>query len=636
MATVSPEISVKIKFDTPTLQSELAAAEGLILKSTEVTEAKILSSDKLHQQKLAQQREMAFNRYETSREIAEKRALDRSLKAQTSWSAKMTKNLESLTMTVKGFFAAWAVAQLGSIARDSLRVAGGMREMADGLQISTQEYFALSSAMRDAGVEATKLDVIFARINDMVSGGATDKQRGVLNALGINTEGMSNIRLFDELLRGVNDRVIKQSDLIELLGNRSVVAFNRLSAEINNVNDATDRYKFPLTEAQVATLDAANMQWEITIENLKLAAAQLFVILSGTEAYQDRIQAKFNKMFDESYARLRQARMGVDIPEEMTRRFRQPIVRTPQPAVTQIGRATPAPDFIPSFAQGQAMAGLDAAMDSTRRMNQAILDADVATKQWASSFEEIPKTAKEAETSLIQVQQTMGAVANAISGVFSMQSMLFQNEIAHLQAVEDRERERWEERSKMLVDAGLQSSALYKREQQAYEKAQKDRQKKQLKLQSKAWETEKTARIGTITMDIASAIMKAWATTVPTWLAPATAALASASGAVQMGIVASQQNPYKGFAIGGLVKGRGFADEIPIRTTPGEFVSTRESTEKNLGALEFGNRGGKIGQGGGITIIVQGDIIGDQRYVESKLIPNLQKALDRGHRLRMR
>jgi hypothetical protein len=111
----------------------------------------------------------------------------------------------------------------------------------------------------------------------------------------------------------------------------------------------------------------------------------------------------------------------------------------------------------------------------------------------------------------------------------------------------------------------------------------------------------------------------------------------SAAGAAQLGIVGAQQNPYKGFAFGGLVRGSGFADDVPINATAGEFVSTRESTERNRPALEFGNRGGKIGSGGGgVTIVVQGDIIGDQRYVEGKLIPSLQKALDRGHRLRFK
>lgn len=89
---------------------------------------------------------------------------------------------------------------------------------------------------------------------------------------------------------------------------------------------------------------------------------------------------------------------------------------------------------------------------------------------------------------------------------------------------------------------------------------------------------------------IAQAILNAWATTTPTWLAPVTSGLAVAAGAVQMGVLLA--NPPKApapvhLADGGFVPGpRAAGDTIPIMATAGELVLNKAQQENVAEAID--------------------------------------------------
>ena len=93
-------------------------------------------------------------------------------------------------------------------------------------------------------------------------------------------------------------------------------------------------------------------------------------------------------------------------------------------------------------------------------------------------------------------------------------------------------------------------------------------------------------------------------------LAPINAAAALAAGMANVAKIKATPPPE--FALGGMIPGNQYQDGTPIMAMGGEYVVNRAATEANLGALEFMNRGGKLG-GGNVNINISGDIIGTNK-----------------------
>ena len=74
------------------------------------------------------------------------------------------------------------------------------------------------------------------------------------------------------------------------------------------------------------------------------------------------------------------------------------------------------------------------------------------------------------------------------------------------------------------------------------------------------------------------------------------------------------------FATGGIVQGQ---DNVPILAQSGEFIMQRSAVQ-NIGVQNLAemNRGGSAG---GVTVNIQGNMIGNDEFVRDNLIPQLQK-----------
>ena len=112
-------------------------------------------------------------------------------------------------------------------------------------------------------------------------------------------------------------------------------------------------------------------------------------------------------------------------------------------------------------------------------------------------------------------------------------------------------------------------------------------------------------------------------------LGPINAAIAMASGMVQYNMIKGEKTPK--FRLGGMIPGNPNEDKTPILAQGGEFMMNRSATEANLGMLEYLNRGGKANEAGtSVHIHVGGDFIGEESWVEEKIIPAINNAFNRG------
>ena len=75
------------------------------------------------------------------------------------------------------------------------------------------------------------------------------------------------------------------------------------------------------------------------------------------------------------------------------------------------------------------------------------------------------------------------------------------------------------------------------------------------------------------------------------------------------------------FATGGMVQGE---DNVPILAQAGEFIMKRDAVE-SIGVQNLANMN-RSGQGGGVTINIQGNMIGQESFVRDILIPEVNKA----------
>jgi len=190
------------------------------------------------------------------------------------------------------------------------------------------------------------------------------------------------------------------------------------------------------------------------------------------------------------------------------------------------------------------------------------------------------------------MQDVMGSIAE-LSQTYT------RNQIDATQAIIDAESLRWQIESENLRNSGLENTAYYKNKQKASEEMIKKEQAHLKALQHKAWEQKKKADIIDAGMNIALAITKAFSQTGI--LGFITGAFIAAAGAVQIGMLEAQRNPY---ARGGLIPGQGFQDNVPINVTPGEYVVNRQSTEQNKAALDYINKGGVINPSGNSSNII--------------------------------
>lgn len=669
MATVNPKLLIDIEVDKSQIrqdfqkvleQEAVAAAKKTEQRVADVRaieeakgEARLAQKRKEHELRKEQEAERALQRqrqkwldYQNKQELDQQRAHDKILKGQQSWSAKMTKSLDGISVAVKGFAAAWVTAKVTNIARDSLNFAGGMADAAAGVNLTTQEFYALTSALRDAGVQAEKIDPMITRLSELASGGASPTQQTVLDRLGINAVGMSNLKLMDTLLGLINKRMITQAELGELVGNRLVPSWNRLAHEISNVNEANARYKIPLTDAEIETIDRAARAWDTMFANIKLGAASATVEIANLWSFLRNPPEPG-------------APSPISIEEWQRHGF---LGGTPFPLVGSglRGSRTPPPPPPPPPPQSVRVTRITPTSPEGLRPTFADIPADMSesiarmkqieelTNDWNTQLFLAQTRTEEIPTTLEMIAQKMQEIANSntwqiasegvrtFTSVLDFQSAALQNQIQIMQQIGQMEQDRWDERAERMREAGLQTSALYRNELREFERSEKERNKATRRLQAKQFEIDKRSRIAGTIMATSEGFMNVFTNPrMPIGLAWVMAALVAAQGAIQIATIAGQQNPYRGFQFGGLVPGGSLGDDNLVRVRGGEYVTTPEATARNRAALEYANSGGTIQPGGasGLTVIIQGNVIGEDTYVRNNLMPAIAKAVRQGYQL---
>ena len=86
-----------------------------------------------------------------------------------------------------------------------------------------------------------------------------------------------------------------------------------------------------------------------------------------------------------------------------------------------------------------------------------------------------------------------------------------------------------------------------------------------------------------------------------------------------------KNNGVQRFATGGVVQGQ---DNVPIMAQAGEFVMQRSAVQ-NIGVQNLAQMNKTGRAGGGLTINIAGDIIGDEDHVRTKVLPFIKDELRR-------
>ena len=82
-----------------------------------------------------------------------------------------------------------------------------------------------------------------------------------------------------------------------------------------------------------------------------------------------------------------------------------------------------------------------------------------------------------------------------------------------------------------------------------------------------------------------------------------------------------KNNGIQRFAQGGMVQGQ---DNVPIMAQAGEFIMRREAVQNiGVGNLAQMNRSAS---GGGVTVNIQGNMVGNESFVRDTLIPEIARA----------
>lgn len=82
-----------------------------------------------------------------------------------------------------------------------------------------------------------------------------------------------------------------------------------------------------------------------------------------------------------------------------------------------------------------------------------------------------------------------------------------------------------------------------------------------------------------------------------------------------------KDNGIQRFAQGGMVQGQ---DNVPIMAQAGEFIMRRDAVQ-NIGVQNLAQMN-KSGQGGGVTVNIQGNMIGNDEFIRDSLLPQIAKA----------
>lgn len=616
-------------------------------------EAKREVSEKLSAQKIENTNAQMWARYETQQKIAQ----DRIAKGHTAWSQQIARQLNTIALSLK----ALAVAYTLNAVKSSLAFTAALSDQAEALGISADQLLAYQSAARAAGATSEDIVKILTRLEALRTGGGDPKQTAALSRLGIDpTAAKDTVQLLDAIIQKYQSGKVTAADLADILSIRLTNAFRLVANEAGTSANVIGRYGNIVSDAWAKTADKLEDRWNLFWNNMKLGTVAFFTM--NTREF-DQFVARMTGL-DNLFYRLYGGGGGARS------------LRTH--SLEQFGPPAPSADEMRSQSAADAAAqrmremGVNATspftvfspedLDRREAAYQAFLDkiaSDAATTDKimedarervnaanAAADERYAEAKRRKEEELARAVQMIWQEAQQTFYSFvQLQSVLSQNRIDQVQreidavnALSQADQERWSDQSTALREAGLEHSTLYRNEQRAFEanqrahaKAAEELAKKQKQLQSRAFEQERTGRVAETLMSTGQAIMNALATVHPfVPLGLIMSAFAATQGAMQVAAIEAQQNPYRGMRTGGWVEGDE-RDQNYVRTSGGEFVTTREDARRNAEALEYMHRGGTVRpRGGDIVIQINGTVLGTQDWIDNELIPQLKRYVRRG------
>lgn len=228
-------------------------------------------------------------------------------------------------------------------------------------------------------------------------------------------------------------------------------------------------------------------------------------------------------------------------------------------------------------------------------------------------------------------------VTNAISSISQAVMESQQQELENDKAANDAAHENLQNR----LDAGEISKKEYNL---SIAKMDREMRDKEREANRKAWETNKAIQITMAVINTAQAIMAQLSNPTP-YVGIALAALAAATGAIQIGIIAAQQPPKFARGVIGLDgAGTATSDSIDAKLSKGESVVTAKATQRfhrELAYMEMsvGNKPNyQFGRGrfaGGFipTVSTDGGFVARQTLQSSDMTMAMQNAIRNGFSL---
>jgi hypothetical protein len=216
-------------------------------------------------------------------------------------------------------------------------------------------------------------------------------------------------------------------------------------------------------------------------------------------------------------------------------------------------------------------------------------------------------------------QEYYGQSTQLATQFFELQATFTNNQLNAVQREIELNRQKWQEQSEGLREAGLESSVYYRNLKRQFEATEKAKLARQESLQAKAFEQQKASNIAGTIMAGAQSFVEA----LPNFIL---SALVAAVTAGQVALIASQANPFRR-RLGGFINETGRnRDDVPLLVSGGEMVINRESTRRNRDLLEDINAGRSV-RGGNITINIHGNFMGSQDEFNRNVVPQIKKAI---------
>jgi len=217
-----------------------------------------------------------------------------------------------------------------------------------------------------------------------------------------------------------------------------------------------------------------------------------------------------------------------------------------------------------------------------------------------------------------------------VNSLIDRQSVLLNNTLTEHQIRMDSINSEWTAESDRLRAMGLEYSTFYQNRLKNYQNMQKKMKDQELNIQSDIWEANQESSRTKAIMDAALASIKAFAQYG--WPYGAiVAGLTAAATAIQINTINAQKNPYKKYALGGVVEGNGFSDSVPVLVTPGERIIDRYTAKANEDVLNRIDSGKPVDSSPNVYVNISGTIIDPENWFKKYGIKAINNAIRDGY-----